>query len=95
MQYSVKVWSRDWENFDWSSIQKKLEETKRDNCDERDIGLSQEELLEYFEWMKINDSMRFRQLQLVELLVSQGIPEEPAIYYAEHPDKLKDDLGDL
>ena len=67
-------------------------------CGKRDIGdlgISREELLEYYKWLEIHDPAAYGPLQLAALLTTMGLPDELVTYYAENPEQLKKDIDDL
>ena len=95
MKYMYKTWSRDWENYDWEQVMKNLHEFESGKRDNGDLGISREELLEYYNWLEIHDPAAYGQLQLVALLTTMGLPEELVAYYKENPEQLKKDIDGL
>ena len=95
MKYMYKIWSRDWENYDWEQIMENLHEYENGKCDIGDLGISREELLEYYKWLEIHDPAAYGKLQLTALLAAMGLPDELVTYYKENPEQLKKDIDDL
>ena len=57
-----KIWSKDWANFDWEKIEKKLFEVEKDKSGrvvEGDIGITKEEFMEYFCWLFENEPVEY------------------------------------
>lgn len=58
-----KKWSRDWENFDWDSVRRNLnkaaEKELTGQAIDFDLGISREELMEYFIWLKETNPLEF------------------------------------
>lgn len=54
-------WSRNWEQFDWEPIDRELKEVIKDIGTDRnvDVGISREEVIEYFEWLSENRPEEF------------------------------------
>lgn len=93
----IKKWSRDWEQFDWEQVREKLciaEKERKEGkaIDTPDIGISLDELKEYFEWLYDQQPELYFKVILYMMLVQAGIPYNEAEVLADHPDKLDDIL---
>lgn len=73
-QKDIEKWSKDWKHFDWNKITdninkmaKELKESgKKPNI--HDIGITQEEFIEYFEWLSDNNPIQgFKELLYIAL----------------------------
>lgn len=97
---TTKNWSRDWEHFDWEQVREKLcgAETDRQEenpSDKSDIGITLDELKEYFEWLYDTQPELYFKVILYMALVKAGVPHEEAQIWANHPEELNDVLEDL
>lgn len=97
---TTKVWSRDWEHFDWEQVREKLcgsEADRREGkeADNPDIGISLDELKEYFEWLYDTQPELYFKVILYMALAKAGVPHEEAQAWANHPKELEDVLKDL
>ena len=95
-----KKWSRDWKNFDWNKVREKLceiEEMNREGkpVDKFDIGISLDEIEEYFDWLYESDSDKYFETILLIQLVRAGIPQKEAQILVKHPEELKKAMEDL
>lgn len=97
---STKVWSRDWEHFDWEQVREKLYGSETGSqegkaADKPDIGISLDELKEYFEWLYDTQPELYFKVILYMALAKAGVPHEEAQAWANHPKELEDILKDL
>lgn len=97
---TTKVWSRDWEHFDWKQVREKLcgsETDRREGkaADNPDIGISLDELKECFEWLYDTQPELYFKVVLYMALAKAGVPHEEAQAWANHPKELEDILKDL
>ena len=84
-----KTWSRDWENYAWERKMKNLQEYESGKQNSGDLGISREELLEYYKCLEIHDTVAYGQLQLAALLTAMGLPDELVTYYTDNLEQLK------
>lgn len=68
-------WSRDWEQFDWKPIDRELKEVIKDNGagSNIDVGISREEVIEYFEWLSENCPEEFLKLLILRKMSEYGL----------------------
>ena len=97
---STKVWSRDWEHFDWEQVRGKLCGSEAGSqggkaADKPDIGITLDELKEYFEWLYDTQPELYFKVILYMALAKAGVPHEEAQAWANHPKELEDILKDL
>lgn len=89
----TKKWSRDWVNFDWKTIEKNFDALdNQEENDNKDIGISNEEFLEYLDWLAENDPCEFERLKLYAALRETGADNDKAIYFLSHTDELAKEL---
>ncbi|MDE6600577.1 MAG: hypothetical protein K2K90_00150 [Lachnospiraceae bacterium] len=96
---TTKIWSRDWEHFDWEQVRGKLcgSETGSQEgkaADKPDIGITLDELKEYFEWLYDTQPELYFKVILYMALAKAGVPHEEAQAWANHPKELEDVLKD-
>lgn len=92
---NTKNWSRDWKHFDWNKISeninkmaKELKESgKKPNI--LDVGITQEEFIEYFEWLSNNNPIQYFKELLYITLRSAGASHDKAILGANNSEALK------
>lgn len=97
---TIKTWSRDWEHFNWEEVREKLcvaekKHQEGKEVEQSDVGISIDELKEYFEWLYEIQPERYYRIILYMTLVQAGIPPEEAEEWAEHPHELRKALDDL
>lgn len=97
---ATKKWSRDWEHFDWEQVRTKICEAEKKHregktADKPDIGISSDELIEYFDWLYDTQPELFFKTILSMMLVQAGMTAENAQICAEQPDKLEDVMKGL
>lgn len=96
----TKEWSRDWKRFDWDQVRGKLYEAEKKRqegklADKSDVGISLDELKEYFEWLYDTQPERYFKVILLMLLLQAGVPHEEAQMWVNHPEELKEILENL
>lgn len=92
-----KEWSRDWSQFDWEDVRQKLakisipEEGKRKEHPGEipDIGITLEELVEYLQWLNLEDPEEYWKKMMTLKLWESGMGLENAEYWAERPEEMK------
>lgn len=77
-------WSRDWLSVDWSSIKDKILKG------EKNIGISEEEYLEFLRWCAVNDTEIYNQTVFYLAIKEWGISDDSARYLAGHPDEFRE-----
>lgn len=88
---NTKRWSRDWANFDWAQVKKKIAAVEEagggfeDGCD---IGISKEEFLEYLDWLNQNYKEGYYKAVLSIHLARMGFNESQVQTALAHPDEL-------
>ena len=98
---ATREWSRDWECFDWNHIREKVCEAERKlyqegkQIDKTDIGISVEELKEFFEWLYDTQPERYFKVTLHMQLIQAGVPYEEAQIWVNRPKELKEALETL
>lgn len=75
-------WSKDWANFNWISVCEKMADG------EEDIGITKEELYEFFCWMQENDRKVYFKVLLYLRLREAGFSDEEALLCLENPEIL-------
>ena len=70
-----RKWSRDWEHFDWKPILQNLSEGEKCKAQgiEIDIGISKDEVINFFEWMKKTESSEYYGFMIFMMLREKGI----------------------
>lgn len=87
----TKKWSRDWADFDWSQVKKRIAEMQEKERDEKsgyDVGISRNEFLEYLDWLRQNDREGYYKAVLSIQLSEIGLDESQVETLVSHPDKL-------
>lgn len=88
-------WSKDWKHFDWNKINENInrmaKELKENGTkpDILDIGITQEEFIEYFEWLSKNDPLEYLKKLLYITLRSAGASHDKAISGSNNSEALK------
>lgn len=95
-----KKWSRDWKNFDWKQVREKLCEAEEksqegNTVDKFDIGISPDEIEEYFDWLHESEPDKFFETILLIQLIQAGVPQEEAQELVKHPEELKKAMEEL
>lgn len=97
---TIKTWSRDWAHYDWEQVrenlcvaEKKHQEGKE--VDKSDIGISLDELKEYFEWLYYEHPNLYFKTILYMALVQAGVPPDEAEKWADRPEDLENALNEL
>lgn len=91
-------WSMDWGNFDWEAVVKKLEmaekEIEQKGGDKKlyDIGITEEQFEEYFQWLYENAPEEYGRFMMYALLREKGVEEEDIEFCLSHPEELKQAL---
>lgn len=91
----IRKWSRDWEHFDWKPVREKVCGTGETTIDKSDIGISLDELKEYFEWLYYTHPKLYFKTILYMALVQAGMPPDEAEEWSDHPDELEKALDGL
>lgn len=96
----MKKWSKDWEHFDWEQVRKNLYGAEKKHqegktVDKSDLGISLDELKEYFEWLYDSQPEQYFRLILYMALVQAGATPEEAQAWTNHPEELEKVLKDL
>lgn len=85
----VKRWSKDWQNFDWSVVVKKLDELDTaDGEGEVDIGITKEEFLEYCEWLCFSNPDEYDKIMLYYRFIQLGMSHNEADFFSSSPDEF-------
>ena len=97
---SLKSWSKDWEHFDWKQVHEKLCRAKAQRqagkeVDNPDLGITLDELKEYFEWLYDTHPETYFKAILYIALVQAGISPDKADILSNYPDKLEAILNEL
>lgn len=88
-----KIWSKNWDNFDWSIVQKKLtiatqSPTSIENENTIDIGITSEEFKEFFKWLfSTNPDEFFKTIAYLQLR-KIGAANDEAEFLLSHPEEL-------
>ncbi|MFG6322247.1 MAG: hypothetical protein K1W41_12105 [Lachnospiraceae bacterium] len=93
----MKTWSQDWEHFDWAQVRAKLRSAEEKDqeggtIDKADIGISLDELKEYFEWLHDTQPEFYSATILEMALKNAGILPQKA-YPSENAQKHTSDLS--
>lgn len=87
-------WSMDWGNFDWETVLKKLEmaekEIEQKGGDKKlyDIGITEEQFEEYFQWLYENAPEEHGRFMMYVLLREKGVEEKDIEFCLSHPEEL-------
>lgn len=97
---TIKTWSKDWAHFDWAQIQENLYgvEKKRQEgkaIDTSEIGITLDELKEYFEWLYDTHPDIYSKNILYMALVQAGMPRDEAAQWSDRPAELEKALNEL
>lgn len=88
-------WSKDWKHFDWNkineNINKMAEELKEGGSKPNilDVGITQEEFIEYFEWLSNNNPIEYFKEILYITLRSAGASHDKAVLGSNNSKALK------
>lgn len=85
-----REWSVDWANFDWSVVRRKFAEGLASGKTDYDIGISEEEFLEFLDWLMINNKEEFYRSLLYLSLRENGFDPEQTGRLMSNPDYLKE-----
>lgn len=92
-------YTKDWNNFDWSVIQKKIAKAKelmqnqeKINKSDIDIGITSKEFIEYFDWLYNHDPVKYYKVIFYLRLRELGTTHDEAEFYLNHPEILKQAL---
>ena len=77
-------WSRDWRKVDWTAVREKIRQGKMD------IGLTEEEYLEFLHWCVANETEICEQTIFYLALKKFDFPDDVSRYLAAHTDKLRE-----
>lgn len=94
-QKDTEKWSKDWKHFDWNKISdninkmaKELKESdKKPNI--LDVGITQEEFFEYFEWLSSNNPIQYFKELLYITLRNAGASHDKAMIGSNNSEVLK------
>ena len=97
---TIKTWSKDWAHFDWAQIHENLcgVEKKRQEgkaIDTSEIGITLDELKEYFEWLYDTHPDIYSKNILYMALVQAGMPRDEAAQWSDRPAELEKALNEL
>ena len=67
MDFTIRRWSHDWENFNFAGVTMTYD-GKADGI----TTLSPEDVMEYMEWLAINDPKRYGQIMMASMDVAGG-----------------------
>lgn len=85
-----REWSRDWTQFDWSQVKRKLEAMQEgDEKAGHGVGITREEFLEYLNWLRQNDNDGYYKAVLSMQLAEIGLNDSQIETLVSHPDELK------
>lgn len=90
----IGKWSKDWRNFDWEAVMKKLEIAEKElrqkggNRKLYDIGVTEEQFQEYFRWLHENAPEEYGMYMLYVLLREKGVEEEDIEFCLSHLEEL-------
>lgn len=80
----IMKWSRKWEEFDFNEVDARIREGK-------EPGITQEEYIEYLQWLRVTHPDESLKLSIYAILVEQyGFSEEEAAYWASRPEKIEE-----
>lgn len=91
----IKKWSKDWEHFDWEPVREKVYGAEGKMLDKSDVGISLDELKEYFEWLYDTHPKLYFKTILYMALVQAGMTPDEAEEWSDHPDELEKALDEL
>ena len=92
---NTQNWSRDWKNFNWSEIDRNIDRmTERIKCHDSkldifDVGITQEEFIEYLKWLSINNPTEHFKVMLYISLRNAGVSPDKALLAASDLETLK------
>lgn len=88
-----RKWSRDWGSFEWGEVRRKLagaEKGKgRGGDNEYDAGISKDEFLEFFNWLRESHPAQYYEIILSLQLTECGLSDKETTFCLRHLNVLK------
>lgn len=98
---NAEKWSKDWGNFDWGVVREKLTEAEKKiekgegTKEQYDIGITEEELIEYLQWLNENNPKEYERAMLCLDLKQRGMEEQQIELLLSHPEEVKQAIAIL
>ncbi len=80
-----KMRKQDWEYYDWKNVEDNLDQMSGELADdvsveerEKLLGITQEEVLEFADWLNDNAPMYLMRAQVYQVLIEKGLSNEEA-----------------
>ena len=80
-----KMRKQDWEHYDWKSVEDNLDQISGELADdvsveerEKLLGITQEEVLDFADWLNDHAPMYLMRAQIYQVLIEKGLSNEEA-----------------
>lgn len=80
-----KMRKQDWEHYDWGNVEDNLDQISGELSDdvsveerEKLLGITQEEVLDFADWLNDHDPMYLMRAQVYQVLIEKGLSDEEA-----------------
>lgn len=84
-----KMRKQDWEHYDWKNVEDNLDQISGELADdvsveerEKLLGITQEEVLDFADWLNDHVPMYLMRAQIYEVLIEKGLSDEEAEFLA-------------
>lgn len=84
-----KMRKQDWEHYDWKNVEDNLDQISGELADdvsveerEKLLGITQEEVLDFADWLNDHAPMYLMRAQIYEVLIEKGLSDEEAEFLA-------------
>lgn len=80
-----KMRKQDWEHYDWKNVEDNLDQISGELADdvsveerEKLLGITQEEVLDFADWLNDHAPMYLMRAQIYQVLIEKGLSDEEA-----------------
>ena len=80
-----KMRKQDWEHYDWKNVEDNLDQIRGELADdvsveerEKLLGITQEEVLDFVDWLNDHAPMYLMRAQIYQVLIEKGLSNEEA-----------------
>ena len=80
-----KMRKQDWAHYDWRNVEDNLDQISGELSDdvsveerEKLLGITQEEVLDFVDWLNDHDPMYLMRAQVYQVLIEKGLSDEEA-----------------
>lgn len=84
-----KMRKQDWEHYDWKNVEDNLDQISGELADdvsveerEKLLGITQEEVLDFADWLNDHAPMYLMRAQIYQVLIEKGLSDEEAEFLA-------------